>query len=50
MKKLLEHAKKKAKQPFEALKAQSEESKARDVDRGSQSDQGEYVLKTEEGF
>ena len=35
---------------IEALKAQSEESKARDVDRGSQSDQGEYVLKTEEGF
>ena len=35
---------------IEALKAQSEESKARDVDRGPQSDQGEYVLKTEEGF
>jgi hypothetical protein len=35
---------------IEALKAQSEQTQRGDVDRGSQSDQGEYVLKTEEGF
>jgi len=35
---------------IEALKAQSEQTQKGDVDRGSQSDQGEYVLKTEEGF